>query len=495
MKITQATIFILLMLATFLLPMHAQAEKVRTNTSTSPQCNSSYKNFDDSIATMTGGESAPRIIFGRLPEARLAATPDFDPALVAERKVRPSHRAQSGSHVKVVSIDSAGKEKTWARTDRLFDEFSDSYSRGLLEAQGQRVLDIGAGDSPIVEILRRHGVEAFGLDIHLSPAQKAKPFYIEASADQTTLAANQFDKILSGHSLFAYYPDDPDITYKALKEFARILKEGGEIRIEPASRSTIEKVIQNIPELRLVDIGKDSVYDLVILRKNSANPRPSSIDQLVYDFNLVRQRHQSPTFKNVTKPNDLIRTKDANGKTEEFLRTNRALGSWQFHPQYREGLLEAKGKKVLDAGCGDGAVVEDLRAQGVHAFGLDIHLSAEQAQKNYFLSASMDQTTLASNQFDYVITGYSGLLYLKNDLAFTRRALTELARILKPGGELRIQGGSADNIAAVLADIPELKFITSDNHLNAAGGQFIKLQKIGPRIKFGVNPENINLRQ
>jgi SAM-dependent methyltransferase len=101
-------------------------------------------------------------------------------------------------------------------------------------------------------------------------------------------------------------------------------------------------------------------------------------------------------------------------------------------------LYHLQGKKILDAGTGDGAFVEDLRLAGVTAIGLDLALRSNQREKDYFVEASIADTSFPPESFDLIISSYSLFHYylsVDQPLIYSQ-ALMELHRILKPGGKL-----------------------------------------------------------
>lgn len=132
------------------------------------------------------------------------------------------------------------------------------------------------------------------------------------------------------------------------------------------------------------------------------------------------------------------------GREITYARTGRGLNSSTLHPNYVQGLRDL-GKKVFDAGTGEGKMVEDLRSIGVEAYGMDIHLAPEQFQK-YFLKGNIASTGLAPNQFDVVLSSNSLFFYERKKLEKISPALKELARITKPGGEIRLLPCDLDTI-------------------------------------------------
>ncbi len=93
------------------------------------------------------------------------------------------------------------------------------------------------------------------------------------------------------------------------------------------------------------------------------------------------------------------------------------------------------GKKVLDAGCGCGAAVEELRRFGVDVIGLDILLDNNIRSLSHFIERDMRVTGLPSDNYDLVISSFS-LFFYSTEVKLAEEALEELARITKPGGRV-----------------------------------------------------------
>lgn len=109
----------------------------------------------------------------------------------------------------------------------------------------------------------------------------------------------------------------------------------------------------------------------------------------------------------------------------------------------RPAMLEATEtltvRRVLDIGCGAGQEMLPFVERGAHAFGMDVTPEVGQvgrklyAAEGYgdqvsFLRGSGDELPFASESFD-VLLCRGALMFMNN-----KRALTEMSRVLKPGG-------------------------------------------------------------
>lgn len=81
---------------------------------------------------------------------------------------------------------------------------------------------------------------------------------------------------------------------------------------------------------------------------------------------------------------------------------------------------------ILDAGCGEGVLVEDMRKQGADIYGLDLNYQSKYVARGDVLAMPFEDA-----RFDAVL-----LLDVFEHLAFEnqRKALKEIRRVLKPGG-------------------------------------------------------------
>ncbi len=193
-----------------------------------------------------------------------------------------------------------------------------------------------------------------------------------------------------------------------------------------------------------------------------------------------------------------------------YNRTNRKReGLEYFYRVEKINPANLQGMKVLDVGMGGGAFVEELRAAGVEAFGLDIALSSLQMEhlynglkhdeldgllldskigKGHFVQADALHTHLASQQFDVVFSTYAIFEYnLNSDLKsldFLKSVLEELKRISKVGGRILISPiykGYSDNfIRDIVSRIPDLKIseITKANSDPESSIYFVEILRV-----------------
>lgn len=100
--------------------------------------------------------------------------------------------------------------------------------------------------------------------------------------------------------------------------------------------------------------------------------------------------------------------------------------------------VAAAGGRVLDAGCGPGRLVGELRRLGLGVVGADISPAMIERARALFPDLRFDVAPLGElpyddNSFDGLITWYSLIHTHPRDLP---RTLTELVRVLRPGGHL-----------------------------------------------------------
>lgn len=131
-----------------------------------------------------------------------------------------------------------------------------------------------------------------------------------------------------------------------------------------------------------------------------------------------------------------------------------ASPDWSYFPIYRRKLqlvrrlFDAipKGARVLDAGCGEGVLVEELHAKGYEAIGVDRHCATAHVLRSDILALPF-----AAQSFDVVL-----FLDVIEHLPFSdqARALAEIHRVLRSSGKLII---SIPNLAHLYSRI---RFLT-----------------------------------
>lgn len=101
-------------------------------------------------------------------------------------------------------------------------------------------------------------------------------------------------------------------------------------------------------------------------------------------------------------------------------------------------LDELTGKRVLDAGCGNGELTNEIAVRSAaDVYGTDISTSVFRAQRSFpsvrFFRSDLMAPTIRPGVFDLVYCG--GVLHHTPD---TRRALEQLAPAVKPGGRIYV---------------------------------------------------------
>ena len=117
--------------------------------------------------------------------------------------------------------------------------------------RSEKILDIGSGTGIILPLLRKKAgrkAEITALDYSGKMLEKAKEKYgkgfkyVRANAEKIPFRNNYFDKVIC-FSVFPHFNDKK----RALREFLRILKEGGELVIAHAdSREGINSIHKDI---------------------------------------------------------------------------------------------------------------------------------------------------------------------------------------------------------------------------------------------------------
>jgi SAM-dependent methyltransferase len=104
----------------------------------------------------------------------------------------------------------------------------------------------------------------------------------------------------------------------------------------------------------------------------------------------------------------------------------------------RDSLSPIDGKRILDIGCGNGALAATLSSEGAKVVGIDVEeIAIESARRNAplakFRTSSASQLPFPDQVFDAAIF-VNSLHHI--DPPSMERALSEAGRVLKPGGHL-----------------------------------------------------------
>jgi SAM-dependent methyltransferase len=121
---------------------------------------------------------------------------------------------------------------------------------------------------------------------------------------------------------------------------------------------------------------------------------------------------------------------------------------WPYLPVYLQKIALAKkfldqiepSKRILDAGCGEGVLVNEYHRRGYNIIGMDLNYSSQLIFKGNILTAPY-----ANETFDVIIN-----LDVLEHMIFPQQesAVREFARILKPGGFFFV---SIPNLAHLLS--------------------------------------------
>lgn len=120
-----------------------------------------------------------------------------------------------------------------------------------------------------------------------------------------------------------------------------------------------------------------------------------------------------------------------------------------------EALRLERGDRLLDVGCGIGTAVREAAATVERAVGVDLSPAmVEHARELAAGSARIEFVVGDSEALPFPARAFTALLCSASFHHYPDpgRALAEMARVLEPGGRLAIADGSADLLAARVAD-------------------------------------------
>lgn len=194
---------------------------------------------------------------------------------------------------------------------------------------------------------------------------------------------------------------------------------------------------------------KDGRMKIIVLNVNKIlGHKPNKAQTLVaikLDF--------LPPLKITTPAGDSFRS--PTGKI--YVQTNRSVrtitGASPSYPTSFFNPAELKGKDVLDVGTGGGNLVLDMRGMGAKAVGIDIQSHLNHAKyPDFFKIADAKNTGFISESFDMIYSSWSVFSYAEK-FNFKVEVLTELKRILKKGGKVRLGAISPHEIKKVAKEV------------------------------------------
>ena len=111
-----------------------------------------------------------------------------------------------------------------------------------------------------------------------------------------------------------------------------------------------------------------------------------------------------------------------------------------------ELLAPQAGERILDVGCGDGTLTQELVASGARVIGIDASESQVEAARNLGLDAQLADVCALTFEAEFDAVFSSAVLHWVLD---AQRAAASIARALKPGGRFVGEFGGADNVRTV----------------------------------------------
>jgi SAM-dependent methyltransferase len=282
----------------------------------------------------------------------------------------------------------------------------------LLEAsRGDAVLDSGPGYAWTTEWLYRSGINAIGVDIcrvYLEIAIKrigpARPHLVVGDVEHLPIGDGRVRAVLAFES-FHHIPDRP----RALRGYSRVLADGGRLVLaEPgAEHERAERSVKAMEELGILEKGME-LADVGAYAAGTAFAQPEQIfymratqhdlpnrvvevarrnSPIVGNIFLLRKPAQgtlssappSQTSPTTTTTPHTTNTMDATHFDAHYFahccgRPYKRDEEWlRFFGTIADRIVaDIAPRRVLDAGCAIGLLVETLRRRGVDAEGLDV---------------------------------------------------------------------------------------------------------------------------
>jgi 2-polyprenyl-3-methyl-5-hydroxy-6-metoxy-1,4-benzoquinol methylase len=173
--------------------------------------------------------------------------------------------------------------------------------------------------------------------------------------------------------------------------------------------------------------------------------------------------------------------------------------NWSYTPTYLRKMAFVRQKirdrgteaRILDAGCGEGALVQELKVQGFQIEGLDLNYESE-----YVRRGSVLEMPYAANTFDVVL-----LLDVFEHLGYADQpvALAEIRRVLRERGELIASipnlahwnsrfrltlFGQLDRTDVETNHVGERPFVENRSLLHKAGFEIVQVKGVTLTVPF-----------